>query len=36
MAFPQETNFTASIGLDEIVGEQQPIAIQFPVSFGDL
>ena len=31
-----ETAFEASIGLDEIVNEQLPIALRHPVSFGDL
>ena len=37
MAFAEEeTNFEASIGLDEIVGEQKPFALKHKVSFGDL
>ena len=36
MAFPMETQFDASIGLDEIVEEQRPIALRHNVSFGDL
>ncbi|RPD63886.1 manganese peroxidase isozyme precursor [Lentinus tigrinus ALCF2SS1-6] len=36
MAFADiETNFEASVGLDEIVEEQRPIAIRHNVSFGD-
>ncbi|KAH9942326.1 heme peroxidase [Epithele typhae] len=30
-----ETTFPASIGMDEIVGEQKPIALRHNVSFGD-
>ncbi len=37
MAFAQiETNFKASIGMDEIVEEQRPFALKHKVSFGDL
>ena len=36
MAFPIETTFHASAGLDEIVGEQTPFALKHKVSFGDL
>ncbi len=37
MAFADiETNFKASVGLDEIVEEQRPIALRHNVSFGDL
>ena len=37
MAFAEEeTSFEASIGLDEIVGEQKPFALKHKVSFGDL
>ncbi|OJT03659.1 Versatile peroxidase VPL2 [Trametes pubescens] len=36
MAFAQiETNFKASIGMDEIVEEQRPFALKHKVSFGD-
>ncbi|TBU39342.1 heme peroxidase [Dichomitus squalens] len=35
MAFPIETTFKASAGLDEIVGEQKPFALKHNVSFGD-
>ncbi|KAI0672097.1 versatile peroxidase VPS1 [Trametes maxima] len=36
MAFAEiETNFKASIGLDEIVEEQRPFALKHKVSFGD-
>ena len=31
-----ETSFPASIGMDEIVNEQKPIALRHNVSFGDL
>ena len=37
MAFSDiETDFDASLGLDEIVEEQKPFAIKHQVSFGDL
>lgn len=37
MAFAQiETNFKASVGMDEIVEEQRPFALKHKVSFGDL
>ncbi|RDX41987.1 heme peroxidase [Lentinus brumalis] len=36
MAFAEEeTHFDASVGLDEIVGEQKPFALAHKVSFGD-
>ncbi|KAH9848069.1 versatile peroxidase VPS1 [Lenzites betulinus] len=36
MAFAQiETNFKASVGMDEIVEEQRPFALKHRVSFGD-
>ena len=37
MAFVDiETSYTASLGMDEIVNEQKPIALRHNVSFGDL